>query len=77
MDRAFEYASEEAGRRESIHKLQQLAHDGRVAMQALAQEYQHTGVAEEIEWLNEMTADLTEWQWASASFIVEPARKAK
>lgn len=77
MDRAFEYASEEAGRREAIRELQKLAHDGRVAMQALAQEYQHTGVADEVEWLHQMTADLTEWQWASASFIVEPARKAK
>jgi hypothetical protein len=68
---AFEYATEEAGRRQRIHHLQQWAAWGAQHATELISEFSHTGVADEVEWLHEVLHNVGEVQWGLTGFIVE------
>lgn len=71
LDNLMTAAVDEAGRREALKGLLFLAQKGRDAMQKLLEDHSYTGVEDEIDWLHEMTAALTDWQWAATGFIAE------
>lgn len=71
LDNLMSAAVDEAGRREVLRGLLQMAIQGRDAAQKLAADQGPTGVADEVEWLHEMSAALTDWQWAMTGMIAD------
>jgi hypothetical protein len=78
IDKALYWADaavEEAGRREELRDIHQLAVAIRERVDTWAERYGHTGVPDEVEQINEASAALTDAQWKLAEFAVESAEE--
>jgi hypothetical protein len=62
---------DESRRRDALRALQRGAKALHDLWNQIASEHTHTGVADEVAWLHDVTSHLTEIQWGIGAFIVE------
>lgn len=67
-------AIEETGRRDTIHELLSMSQQIRDLVETLKAEHNHTGVSDEVDWVHQISHNLSEAQWALASFTVEEVK---
>lgn len=68
-------AVEEGGRRDDLKAILAAAIQVRSDIACWVQEYGHTGVPDEVDWIRQASAELTEAQWELASAIIESAEE--